>query len=316
MRRFGELMMGKTEIVGAPDQIHASLKRSEATCRMAGFARQAGKPLAKGPIQALDERCVQDSTSARTLQQLLGLRLQTMSHAPGDLDDPFFLGPFDHRPNVQVWPDLKAGSSPSSRLLDLFSERSANTVGVGSPSVCQDEQRLQAAGTATNLGEHSISQGAITRALNGACYPQACRDPHGQPHPGDHLASFHAYLVGLNMHQIQLSLLHQFLVHLLAMGSRSITPRRHGSFIQTEGMHDGLDRASIGQQGHDDDGQLFRFPQPLKHGASSSAERLFAHLAPIALSVAIMDHNRAQLSLASCATHRIGAKYIRRVHWL
>jgi hypothetical protein len=136
MRRFRELMMRKTEVVGTTDQTHPCLKRSEATCRMARFARQAGKPFAKGPIQALDESRIQDRPCARTLQQLLGLRLQAMSHAPGDLDDPFFLRPLDHRPNVQLWPDLKARSSSSRSFLDLLSERSANTVGVGCPSVC------------------------------------------------------------------------------------------------------------------------------------------------------------------------------------
>jgi len=46
-----------------------------------------------------------------------------------------------------------------------------------------------------------------------------------------HTDYFHADLIGLNMHQVQLLLFHQFLVHLLTMDSRSIAPVRDGSFI-------------------------------------------------------------------------------------
>src|SRR6266704_2001347 len=42
----------------------------------------------------------------------------------------------------------------------------------------------------------------------------------------------------------------------------------------------------------------------------------FARFAAIALPAAIMDDNRARISLASCRTHRVRAKYLRWVHWL
>ena len=139
MRKFTQLMMRKAEIVCATDEIHPRLKRSEATCSMARFARQAGEPFSKGPIQALDESRVEDCPSARTLQQPPGLRLQTMSHAPGDLDDPFLFCSLDHSTNVQLRPDLQAGSSHSCGSLHFFSERSADTPRIGAPAVCQHE---------------------------------------------------------------------------------------------------------------------------------------------------------------------------------
>ncbi len=140
---------------------------------------------------------------------------------------------------------------------------------------------------------------------------------HGaQPHPGNHLVSFHSYFIGLNMHQVKLPLLDDLLMDLLAMLSCSVTPGCHRPLIQPEGMHNRLDRASIRQERYHDHNQLHGFAQPLKHRSLTGAERLFADRTAIALSFAIMDRDLARTSLASCRTHRIRAKYVRRVHWL
>ena len=106
MRGFAQLMMRKTEIVGASDQIHPRLKRSQATGRMAGFARQASQPFPEGAIQALDKSRVEAPTTMREQKQLLCLGQQAMGHPSRDLDDPLVLGPLDHRANVQLRPDL------------------------------------------------------------------------------------------------------------------------------------------------------------------------------------------------------------------
>ena len=131
MRGFAQLMMRKTEIVGASDQKHPCLKRLEATGRMARFARQAGQPFPEGSIQALDKSRVEAHATMREQKQLLCLSQQAMGHPSRDLDDPLFLGPLDDRANVQLWPDVQAGSPWSLRLLDLLSERSADTIRVG-----------------------------------------------------------------------------------------------------------------------------------------------------------------------------------------
>jgi hypothetical protein len=102
MLGFAQLMMRETEIVGASDQIHASLKSFEGTRGMTRPAGQARQPLPERSIQAFNKRGVEDCTPSRTLQQLLGLRQQTMSHPSRDLDDPFFLRSLDHRANVQL----------------------------------------------------------------------------------------------------------------------------------------------------------------------------------------------------------------------
>src|SRR3989440_12290263 len=105
-------------------------------------------------------------------------------------------------------------------------------------------------------------------------------------------------------------------MHLLTTHCRSIAPIRHRAFIQAKSMHNGLDRASIRQEGHHNHDELPRFAQALEHGSSSSAERFFARFAAIALPFAIMDDDIALSALASCRTHRIRAKCFRRVHWL
>ncbi len=294
MLGFAQLMMRETEIVGAPDQIHAGLKRFEAMSGMTRSAGQAGQAFTKGGIQAFNKSGVEACPPSRSLQQVLSLREQPMSHPPGDLDDPFFLRSLDDRANVQLRPDLQASSSHSTGQLDLLAEGSANTVGVRIPAVGQDEQGAQAGRTAANLLEQPGRGAAITRGLDHACYPQACRNHHRQSHPGDHLVAFHPNFIGLNVHQIQLSLFNDRLMHLLTMHSCSITPSK----------------------GHDQHDELLRFAQALEHRSPASAERFFARFAAIALPAAIMDDNRARISLASCRTHRVRAKYLRWVHWL
>ncbi len=316
MRRFAQLMMHKTKVVAASDQIHASLKRSQTTSGMTRFARQAGQPFSKGAIQAFDKSRIEDRAPLRALEQRSCLLQHPMGHLSRDLDHPLFLGVLDDCPNVQLRPDLQARSPSSLGVLDLLTERSADAPRIGSPAVGQHQQRSQAGCAAANLGHQAVGQAAITRGLDHPCQPQARRNHHGQPHPCNHLVSFHSYFIGLNMHQVKFPLLDNLLMDLLAMLSCSVTPGCHRPFIQPEGMHNGLHRASIRQECYDDHNQLHRFAQPLKHRSLTGTERLFAHLTAIALSLAIMDRDLARTSLASCRTPRIRAKYVRRVHWL
>src|SRR6266852_5822124 len=104
-----------------------------------------------------------------------------------------------------------------------------------------------------------------------------------QSHPGNHSASFHSNFVRLNMHQVKLPFLKHLLMNLVTMCSCSISPIGHGSFIQPEGMHNGLDRASIRHEGHHDHDQLHWLAQPLKHRSPTRVEGLFADLTAIAL---------------------------------
>jgi hypothetical protein len=316
MGGFTQLMMHTTEIVGTSNQIHARLKRSEAASGMTGFARQAGQPFPKGAIQAFDTSRVEDRPRTLTHQQLLCLLHQAVSHPPGDLDHPFFLRSLDHRANVQLGPDLQTGSPNSPPLLDLLPECWADTARISTPPVGQDEQGTQTGRTSTNLLHQGIGQMTIPRELDHPTQPQTRRNHHGQAHPGDHLASFHPNLIGLNMSQVELSLFNEGLMDLVAMDSCSIAPSSYGALIQSEGMHNRLNGASIGQERHYHDYQVYGFTQSLKHGSPTGAQRLVARLTTITLPFSIMDDDGARFSLASCGTHRIRAKCFRWVHWL
>ena len=130
MLGFAQLMMGKTEIVAPSDQIHPRLKGSEATGRMAGFARQAGQPFPESSIQALDKSGVEDHATLREQKQFLCLGHQAMGHPSRDLDDPLFLGPLDHRPNGPVFPDEASHARPTPLVCLTFS-RNARRILLG-----------------------------------------------------------------------------------------------------------------------------------------------------------------------------------------
>ncbi len=313
---LAQLMMRKTEIVAASNQIHPGLQCEQTTSCMTRSARQTGQSFPEGPIQALNKSGIEDAPAMREQEQPLRLSHQTMGHLAGDLDHPPFLRSLDHRADMHVCPDLQTRSPHSRGLLDLLSEGSTNTVGVRTPPVCQEKQRAQSLGRPAHLLHQAVGQAAISRKLDHPTHPQARRHHHGQAHPCDHLTAFHPNFIGLNVHQIQLSLLYDVLMHLVTRHSCSITPISNGPLIQAKGMDNGLDRASIRQEGDNNNHQVHGLAQPLKHRSPTRTERLFAHRTPIALSRAIMDRDRAHSALASCRTRLVRAKYVRRVHWL
>jgi hypothetical protein len=131
MQRFAQLMMHKTEVVAASNQIHARLKRSETMSGMTRFARQAGQPFSKGGIQAFDTSRIEGRASLRTLEQLFCLLQHPMGHLSRDLNQPFVLRVLDDRANVQLRPDLQARPPNSLGRLDLLTERPADAPRVG-----------------------------------------------------------------------------------------------------------------------------------------------------------------------------------------
>src|SRR5258708_32238376 len=105
-------------------------------------------------------------------------------------------------------------------------------------------------------------------------------------------------------------------MHVLTLLPSAITPGGHRTLIQAVRLHNRLHWTTQGQQGDHDHNQLGCCSQPFEHGSSSSAKRLFADRAAIALPLAIMDPDVALSNLASCATRRIRAKLFRRFHRL
>src|SRR5436190_18106522 len=103
-------------------------------------------------------------------------------------------------------------------------------------------------------------------------------------------------------------------MHLFTLLASSISPAGHRSFIQPEGMDNGVKRTSIRQKRHHDDDQVGRFAQPSKHRALLRTERFPTGFAPIAWPFSTMDHNIALPDLSSCFAFLIRAELSGSVH--
>lgn len=311
-----QLIMDGTKVVHTADQIHAGFQRLGSLGRVATSARQGGQTLAKRGIQPLDKRRVEHASPFRLGQKFLSTFQTPLGHASRDLDHAPAFRVFDHGGDQEFWPDDERTSSSSTRSFDLFAERPPNAAGIRRPSVGADKEGAPGLRTPANLHQQAIRQSRIARQADHSCQPQPRGDHHGQSHPHGHAPSFHADFVRLDMHQIQARLLDDRLMKLLAVLAGSISPTRDRSFIQPVRLDDGLHRAAIRQQGHDNHDQIQRLAQSLEHRSSSSTERLFARLTPIALPLAVMNPDVTRSDLASCATRQVRAKYPRRVHRL
>jgi hypothetical protein len=62
--------------------------------------------------------------------------------------------------------------------------------------------------------------------------------------------------VGLSMHDIELSLFKESMMGSLTLLARTISPRGYRAFIQTIGLHNGLDGTPKGYKGHHNYHQL------------------------------------------------------------
>ena len=106
------------------------------------------------------------------------------------------------------------------------------------------------------------------------------------------------------------------LVYLLAVRSRAFLPADDCPLIQTKSDHDGLNRTTMGQQGHHQDDQFFARPQPVEGRAFALAEGRTAYMADVATFFSAVNTDIPLADLSSCRTGRIVAKYGLRVHWL
>ena len=92
------------------------------------------------------------------------------------------------------------------------------------------------------------------------------------------------------------------------MRTRSLLPPGHGSFIHLQRVDDGLHGTSIGQQGHDDHDQFFRFAQSHQHRSLARAERFATRFTFVSLPLLSMTDQVACSNLSSCRTVQIRAK--------
>lgn len=118
------------------------------------------------------------------------------------------------------------------------------------------------------------------------------------------------------MVQGELTLLYHSLLDPLALLPCSIAPRSHGALIQSEHMHNRLNRAAIREQPYHENNELGWLTQSFQHRAGPSGKRTTTDVTAITLALTIMDRDIAPIGQTACRTRRIGAKLFRRIHRL
>jgi hypothetical protein len=311
-----QFVMDHAKIVDTAEEIHARLKGLQPMSGIPTAAGQAGQALTEGGVQPLDKGSIEHASPFRQRQKFLSSFQCSLCHASSDLDNTLVLSVFDDGGDQKLRPHLQGGSSWANGAFDLFAKRAPNTAGVGRPAIGADQNGPQRLATRSDLSQQPISQTAIPVETDGPSKPQAGRNHHGQAHPGDQLSPFDPHLVGLDMDQIKSSLLDHRLVQNLTVVPGSISPTRHRSLIESEGVDNRLEWTAIRHQGDDHDNQLCWLAQPFHHCSSPRAKRVTTVATAIASPLAIMDANIALSDLASCRTRQVWAKLSGRVHWL
>ncbi len=170
---FGEFLMDEAKIVRAANEIHPRVQAVQAGCSVPTLAGQARQPFATGPVEAFDKRGIENLSSTRRRQQLLGPLHDPVSHSAGTLHDALLLGALDHRPNVPVWPHSQARSPRSRRELDLLAKRSSNAARIRAPAVCQHKEWAQALRGAADLAESCIGQPLVSAQAHRSGHPES-----------------------------------------------------------------------------------------------------------------------------------------------
>ncbi len=101
---FTQLLMDKTEIVGAANQVHPRVQSLYARSRVPTLACQTRQSLTDSSIPTFNKSGIEHVSPTRELEQLLCLIKRAVSHLTDDLHDPLFLRSLDHRPDAEVRP--------------------------------------------------------------------------------------------------------------------------------------------------------------------------------------------------------------------
>jgi hypothetical protein len=175
-------------------------------------------------------------------------------------------------------------------------------------------------GTTQGYGSHLIDQrldqSLITPRTNHSPQPQSARNHHRHRYPDGPSLYLCFDFIRLNLLQVKLTVFHQMLVNLLTMLPCSFPPFVHRSFIKAKGGHNRLHRTTVGQQGdHQHYSHRVCF-QPVEDRSLLNTEARFTLFTVTPLLGLTMDPNVPLISLSSCRTAYIGAKYLLEVHWV
>ena len=231
--------MRRTEVVDRPQQIQAPLHRGRAAGGGARATPEDRQARAERPVQAFDERGVQDLAAGRAPQQgqepadaPLGQAVDGAGHRPSGvlLDD---LG--DH----QVRPADQPRAPTRPRL--PRPKGAPHDVAIGRQAIGHEEPRPPGR-AGRNQRHHAPVQRAVTRGTYGAAQPEAGADHHGQRDPQHPRLCRDADLVGLHLLQVA-GLDDRRVMHRCGMLPCRFQPVPDGMSLQAVGVFN----ATIGQ---------------------------------------------------------------------
>ena len=241
------------------------------SCHFRGAPGEWRKVGAEGRVEPLDIGGVDDGAGGRRGQDRLDA-VRGPAHDPasdpddvplgGMLDD---LGKLERIGQHQRWPTPSPGADRPAKDPEEGGDVAGQAVDAD-----QDGRRRRAG---PDPPHQSGDQGQITLATDHPAQPQPRRRRQCQGHPDLAADLLDPQLVRLHMLEVELSLLHQVLVHPLAVLPGLRQPACHRSFIEPERGDDGLRRAARGQQRQHQGQQLGRLVQPIEGRADPLSER-------------------------------------------
>ena len=132
--------------------------------------------------------------------------------------------------------------------------------------------------------QEPIRKMGITSLTDDTCEPQAAGDHQSQSIQTTIPRAFTRIHVGLNMHRLELFVFKERMVDSFTKLPRTISPRSYRAFIQTIGLHNGLDRTPKSSEGQHNDHQLGRRAQYAQPSFRDEHER-FDHRCDIGSAV-------------------------------
>ena len=268
---------------------------------------------AQGSVQALDVGGVDGRRVLGLAQHGLDLAAGALHNTPQHADDVLLRILLDDLRDQDAVPgpqDRSTAPLAGHRLAkDLLNHAHVSPEPIGA------EQHGPAERTGTHTLDQLPQQVTIALRTQDAAQPQARTDLQGTGYPDDATLLFDAQLVQLDLAQLT-RLLHQPLMHLLAVLTGAGLPLAHRAFIELERHDDRLHRTAIRHERDHQRHQLGRPMQPVEHRASTRTKRLAADPTDVALLLATMNADVALSSLSACRTVRIRAECCLGVHGL
>jgi hypothetical protein len=304
--------MVSTKVVKTTNDIHACQQSVRLPSQGSGAAGQDVKPLAEGGIEPFNESGIDPAVTLGALDQLSNLLGTTLNNAAGDFELAWGTA-FDHLDNSQFRPGPPLAATLLTVTRQFAAKGPLKSFDIAGQTIHGDQQGSTQSHS-PHLSHQRLDQHLIAAGTNHPPQPQPGRNHHRHRDPNGPTLYFRFDFIGLDLLQVQLTISHFMLVDLLTMVARSFPPFLHRSFIKTKGGHDSLHRTAMGQQSDDQHHAHWVCFQSVEDRAFLDTEGRFTNFTVTALLGLTMHTDISFISLSSCRTAYIGAKYLFEVH--